>query len=64
MRQPKHRRPICWKNEAIRRACHGVQKPITAARKREIIHEYSDTMLIFLLKGADHRNTAIAFVRK
>ena len=27
--------------EAIRRAYHGVEKPITVAGKREIIHEYS-----------------------
>ena len=36
-------------NEAIRRAYHGVEKPITVAGQREIIHEY---LLIFLLKGA------------
>ena len=28
-------------NEAIRRAYRGVEKPITLAGKREIIHEYS-----------------------
>ena len=28
-------------NEAIRRAYHGVEEPITLAGKREIIHEYS-----------------------
>jgi hypothetical protein len=28
-------------NEAIRRAYHGVEEPITVAGKREIIHEYS-----------------------
>ena len=39
-------------DEAIRRAYHGVEKPITVAGKREIIREYSDTLLIFLLKGA------------
>jgi hypothetical protein len=39
-------------DEAIRRAFHGVEKPITVAGKREIIRESSDTLLIFLLKGA------------
>lgn len=36
----------------VRRAYHGVEKPVTVAGKREIIREYSDTLLIFLLKGA------------
>jgi hypothetical protein len=39
-------------DEAIRRAYIGVEKPVTVAGKREVIHEYSDTLLIFLLKGA------------
>ena len=39
-------------DEAVRRAYHGIEKPITVAGKREIIREYSDTILIFLLKGA------------
>jgi hypothetical protein len=38
--------------EAIRRAYHGIEKPVTIAGKREVIHEHSDTLLIFLLKGA------------
>jgi hypothetical protein len=39
-------------DEAVRRAYHGVEKPVTVAGKREVIREYSDTLLIFLLKGA------------
>jgi hypothetical protein len=39
-------------DEVIGRGYHGVEKPITVAGQREIIHEYSDTLLIFLLKGA------------
>ena len=39
-------------DEAIRRAYEGVEKPITVAGEREVIREYSDTLLIFLLKGA------------
>jgi hypothetical protein len=39
-------------DEALRRAYHGVEKPITVAGQRETIHEYSDTVFIFLLKGA------------
>jgi hypothetical protein len=39
-------------DEAVRRAYVGVEKPITVAGKREVIREYSDTLLIFLLKGA------------
>lgn len=37
--------------EALRRAVHGVDKPVTVAGEREIVREYSDTLLIFLLKG-------------
>jgi len=39
-------------DEAIRRAREGVEKPVTIAGEREVIREYSDTLLIFLLKGA------------
>ena len=39
-------------DEAIRRAYHGVQRPVTIAGKRELVTGYSDTLLIFLLKGA------------
>jgi hypothetical protein len=39
-------------DEAVRRAYLGVEKPVTVAGKREIIREYSDTLLIFLLKSA------------
>lgn len=38
-------------DEAVRRAHQGIDKPVTIAGEREIIREYSDTMLIFLLKG-------------
>lgn len=38
-------------DEAIRRAYAGIEKPVTIAGKREVIREYSDTLLIFLLKG-------------
>jgi len=38
-------------DEAVRRAYEGVEKPITVAGKRELVREYSDTLLIFLLKG-------------
>ncbi len=43
-------------DEAIRRTYRGVEKPITVASKREIIHEYIDTLLILLLKGARPNN--------
>jgi len=39
-------------DEAWRRAVEGVNKPTTVAGKRVTIREYSDTLLIFLLKGA------------
>jgi hypothetical protein len=38
-------------DEAIRRAYEGVERPVTVAGKRELVREYSDTLLIFLLKG-------------
>lgn len=37
-------------DEAIRRAYEGIEKPITIAGERELIREYSDTLLIFTLK--------------
>lgn len=37
--------------EAVRRAYEGIEKPVTIAGEREIIREYADTLLIFLLKG-------------
>lgn len=37
--------------EAQRRAVEGTEKPVTVAGKREIVREYSDTLLIFLLKA-------------
>lgn len=38
--------------EAIRRACEGINKPIYyKGQKVDTIKEYSDTLLIFLLKG-------------
>lgn len=39
-------------DEAKRRAMHGVERPVTVAGKKVTIREYSDTLLIFLLKGA------------
>lgn len=39
-------------DEAFRRAHDGVERPVTVAGERELIREYSDTLLIFLLKGA------------
>jgi hypothetical protein len=39
-------------DEAVRRAYEGVEKPVTVAGQREFVREYSDTLLIFLLKGA------------
>jgi hypothetical protein len=39
-------------DEAIRRAYHGTRRPVTVAGKRELVTDYSDTLLIFLLKGA------------
>lgn len=38
--------------EAWRRAVKGVDKPMTVATMREVVKEYSDTLLIFLLKGS------------
>lgn len=37
--------------EAFRRAMSGIEKPVTVAGKREVIKDYSDTLLIFLLKA-------------
>ena len=39
-------------DEAVRRAYEGVERPVTVAGKRELVREYSDTLLIFLLKVA------------
>jgi hypothetical protein len=39
-------------DEALRRAVEGVEKPISVNGETKIIREYSDTLLIFLLKGA------------
>jgi hypothetical protein len=39
-------------DEAWRRAVEGVSKPISVNGKIKTIREYSDTLLIFLLKGA------------
>ncbi len=39
-------------DEAFRRAHDGVEEPCTVAGKRELVRKYSDTLLIFLLKGA------------
>jgi hypothetical protein len=37
--------------EAFRRAMQGVEKPVTVAGEREIIKDYSDSLLMFLLKA-------------
>lgn len=37
--------------EAQRRAIEGVEKPVTVAGEREVIRDFSDTLLIFLLKA-------------
>jgi len=37
--------------EAFRRAAGGTGKPITGAGQREVIRDYSDVLLIFLLKA-------------
>lgn len=37
--------------EAFRRATQGVDKPVTVAGEREIIKDYSDSLLMFLLKA-------------
>ena len=39
-------------DEAMRRAVEGIEKAVTIAGERETVREYSDTLLIFLLKGA------------
>jgi hypothetical protein len=41
----------CLEDEALRRAHEGIEKPVTIAGKREVIREYSDSLLIFLLKA-------------
>lgn len=42
---------MCWRLRQFG-AYHGIEKPITIGRKRELLREYSDTLLIFRLKGA------------
>jgi hypothetical protein len=37
--------------EAFRRAMQGVDKPVTVAGEREVIKDYSDSLLMFLLKA-------------
>ena len=40
-------------DEAIRRAYEGVERPVSQGGKKVgVVQEYSDTLLIFLLKGA------------
>jgi hypothetical protein len=39
-------------SEAVRRAYTGVLKPVCVGGKVQKVREYSDTLLIFLLKGA------------
>jgi hypothetical protein len=38
-------------DEAVRRAHEGVQRPVTVAGQKVLVREYSDTLLIFLLKA-------------
>lgn len=38
-------------DEAIRRAVEGIDKPVTVAGQREVVKVYSDTLLMFILKG-------------
>jgi hypothetical protein len=38
-------------DEAVRRANEGVERPVTIAGKREMVREYSDVLLIILLKA-------------
>ena len=38
-------------DEVIRRAVQGVEKPITVAGKREVVRQYSDVLLMFLLRS-------------
>lgn len=38
-------------DEAVRRAREGTERAVTVAGKREIVVDYSDLLLIFLLKG-------------
>jgi hypothetical protein len=45
-------------DEAVRRAHEGTEKPITVAGEREIVREYSDTLLIFLLKAIRPREVS------
>ena len=49
----KHQGGDALEDEAIRRAVHGVDTPMTIAGKREIVKKFSDTLLIFLLKAHD-----------
>jgi hypothetical protein len=37
--------------EIYRRAVRGVEKPVTVAGEREVIREYSDTLLMFLMRA-------------
>src|SRR5579863_6833509 len=39
-------------DEAVRRAHEGVERPVTVAGEKVMVREYSDTLLIFLLKAA------------
>lgn len=37
--------------ELYRRGVLGIEKPVTVAQQREVITEYSDTLLMFMLKA-------------
>lgn len=47
----KERAADTLEDEAVRRAHEGTKRPVTIAGKREVVQEYSDTLLIFLLKA-------------
>ena len=54
-------------DEAVRRAYHGTMKPMNVGGKVMMVHEFSDTLLIFLLKSRNpkvfgDRNAAAAAV--
>jgi hypothetical protein len=38
-------------DEAVRRALHGVERPVTVAGEREVVRTYSDNLLALLLRS-------------
>lgn len=47
----KERAADALEDEAVRRAREGTERATTVAGEREVVLDYSDTLLIFLLKG-------------